>query len=107
MDRKLVAQFEREMWRLYEEPKKRCGYNATYFRRMLEEDGALETARRLAGDPKHHEGLTRLWEYQALDLSVEALVLRDPWNQLFTPDVLAIARKKLCDLKYSEPAPGK
>ena len=103
MDQKLVAGFEREMWRVYEEPKKRYGYNATRFLKMLLEHDPLETARRLAGDPKHHEGLTRLYEWKALDLSVEALVLRDPWNKLFTPDVLATARKKLCDLGYSEP----
>jgi hypothetical protein len=106
MDQKPITGFEQEMWRLYEEPKKRCGYNATYFVKMIQEHGALEAAHRLAGNPKYSEGLTRLWECKALDLSVEALVLQDPWNKLFSPDVLSIARKKLRDLRYSEPGLG-
>jgi hypothetical protein len=101
-ERRLVARFDQEMWRLYEEAKTWCGYNATYYRQMLVQYGALETACRLAGEPTHHEGLTRLWERGALDLSVEALVLRAPWDQLFTAEVLAAARKKLLALDYSE-----
>lgn len=100
----LVARFEAEMWRLYREPAKRFGYKAHYFREMLEARGAIETARILAGSPGHHEGLTRLYELKALDLSVEALVLRPPWNTLFHPSVLKVARKKLKDLGYEEPA---
>jgi hypothetical protein len=91
----LYSEFEREMWRLYEEPKAKYGYNATFYRRMLEQHGALATARRLAGDPKHHQGLTRLWELKALDLSVEALILREPWRQLFDAEVQSAARAKL------------
>lgn len=99
----LAADFENEMWRLYEEPKRRFGYNATYFLRMLDEGDPLETARRLALEPRHSEGLTFLWEKHALDLSVEALVLRDPWNTLFAPEVLEAARKKLRALGYVVP----
>jgi hypothetical protein len=98
MDRDLQSEFEREMWRLYEEPKSKYGYIASYFREMLQEHGALETARRLAGDTKHHEGLTRLWELKALGVSVEALVLREPRRQLFDAGVLRAARAKLLAL---------
>jgi len=97
------------MWRLFEEPARRFGYKATYFHEMLEEHGALETARRLAGSPKHHEGLTKLYDLKALHLSVEALVLRPPYDTLFEPSLLKAARKKLRDLGYeesrAEPAP--
>jgi len=102
----LYSEFEREMWRLYEEPKAKYGYNAFFYRRMLEQHGALETARRLAGNPKHHEGLTRLYELKALALSVEALVLREPWRQFFDEDVRSAARAKLRALGYDEPGLG-
>ena len=102
MDERLLADFELEMMRLYEEAKRRCGYNATYFLEMVTTT-AFDTARQLAGDPRHHEGLTRLWEENALDLSVEALVLRQPWRQLFEQQVLEQAAKKLRALDYWEP----
>ena len=103
MPQDIAAAFEREMWHLYEEPKRRFGYNATYFLQMLEEGQPVDTARILVLDPRHSDGLTFLWEKHALDLSVEALVLRDPWNTLFAPEVLEAARKKLRGLGYSEP----
>ncbi len=92
----LYSEFEREMWRLYEEPKAKYGYDALYYRKMLQQYGALETARHLAGDPKHHQGLTRLLRLKALDLSVEALILREPWKHLFDAEVQSAARAKLC-----------
>jgi hypothetical protein len=49
-DAALAARFDREMYRLYEEPKKH-GYNATYFLRMMREHGGVETARRLLASP--------------------------------------------------------
>ena len=106
MTQDILHGFERELRRLYEEPKRRFGYNATYFLQMLGEDDPVGTARRLVLDPKHSEGLTKLWELHALELSVEALVLRDPWNQLFGQEVHDTARKKLRALQYSEPGLG-
>ena len=102
MEDKVLAGFTEEMWRLYREPLKRFGYNANYFREMLEERGPVSTAQHLAGSPGHHEGLTKLYELGALDLSVEALIQRQPWRELFDERTLAVARKKLLDLNYSE-----
>jgi len=96
--------FEAEMMRLYEEPKRRFGYNATYFLQMIQQHGALEAAKKLVREPRHHEGLTKLWEHDALDLSVEATVLRDPWRQLFSDDEVKSAQKKLQELGYPETA---
>lgn len=106
MTQDVLLQFERELRRLYEEPKRRFGYSATYFLQMLAEGRPVETARRLVLDPKYSEGLTKLWELGALELSVEALVLREPWNHLFDQEVLDAARKKLHALHYSEPGLG-
>src|SRR5688500_9495336 len=102
MEDKVLAGFTEEMWWLYRESLKRFGYNASYFREMLEERGPISTARHLAGSPGHHEGLTKLYELGALDLSVEALIQRRPWRELFDERTLAAARKKLLDLNYSE-----
>jgi hypothetical protein len=102
----LIAGFEREMFKIYDEAGRRFGYNANYYLRMLEDRGALETAQRLVSEPRHSEGLTFLWEKKALGLSVEALVLREPWNKLFSRKIHEAARRKLRELGYDEPGLG-
>ena len=34
----------------------------------------------------YSEGLTRLWEEKRLNISMEATVLQEPWQALFTED---------------------
>ena len=76
------------------------GYWSTYMRRMIGQRGGLATAKHLLrpGDPA--SGLERLWREGRLDLSVEALVLRDRWRSLFTDEELAEADRRLRDLGY-------
>jgi hypothetical protein len=45
-------------------------------------------------------GFTRLWELKRLDLTVEALALREPWRRLFTDVELEKARQRLDRLHY-------
>lgn len=60
----------------------------------------LAAAKTLLAATRHPEGLTRLWEEGRLDISMGALVLRDPWSGLFTEEELSVARKRLKDLGY-------
>jgi hypothetical protein len=80
-------------------------YNAYGFLRMVQEHGGKETADRLlaTGDPS--EGFTQLYlrGKENLKISVEYLVLRDPWRELFEQDQLAVARKRLLDVKCDPP----
>jgi hypothetical protein len=47
-------------------------YNPTEFRRMVEQYGAVDAAKRLLADPRHTSyGFERLWELSALDASIE------------------------------------
>lgn len=79
---------------------KECNYRPTYFLQMVVEHGGVETARRLLHARKVSDGFTTLWENGRLDLSVEAVVLQEPWSDLFTDGELAIAEKRLRDLGY-------
>jgi len=54
-------------------------------------------------EPTYHEGFTKLWELNSLDLTVEAIIRRSPYNQLFVQEVLDKARSKLEELGYREP----
>ena len=96
----LEAAFHREMLNIYEQAKTECNYVATRFRQMVGELGGLAAAKRLLAPEGYSEGLTRLWEEGRLDISMEALVLRDPWRKLFTVKELEIAQRRLNELGY-------
>ena len=91
--------FHNEMLRIYEEAKE-FGYYPTYFLGMVVEHGGLEAAKRLLRGSDISDGLARLWEEGRLDLSMEALVIRDPWRLLFTDAELENARRRLDELGY-------
>jgi hypothetical protein len=77
------------------ENAKKLGYNATYFQRMIDQYGSLETAQRLLAKQDIQEGLMRLWELGCLDESIEALVIQDRFRSLFTEAEIAEARRRL------------
>ena len=97
---KLEARFQLEMVGIYERAKKECNYNATRFLQMVTDSGGLGAAKALLRAPDISDGFTALWELGRLDLTIEAVVVRDPWNTLFTDQELAVARKRLSDLGY-------
>lgn len=94
------ARFRAAMWQIYEESK-RLGYVAAYFARMLDEHGALLTAKKLINEPQISDGFTRLWELQRLDLTVEAVALRGEFQSLFTRVELKRCRDRLREFGYS------
>lgn len=96
-DRPSLARFEEAMRNIYFEAKS-AGYTASAFWSMLQSEGALNTARRLALAPRASEGFTQLYLLGRLDLTVEALIVQEPWRRLFTPDVLAAAQTRLDQL---------
>lgn len=97
----LELQFHERMRQVYDQAKEECGYTATRFMQMVNEQGGLSTARRLINSPNYSEGLTRLWELKRLDISMEATVLQEPWRQLFTEEELKKASDKLIRLGFN------
>ena len=92
--------FHLQMVEVYERAKSECNYNAVRFHQMVQQNGGLATAKKLLASNHYPEGLTRLWELKRLDISLEALVLKEPWCGLFTTEELAVARKRLKELGY-------
>ncbi len=80
-------------------------YQSKPFLRMLGEHGGKGTADRLLATSKPSNGFTELFlrGKENLRLSVEYIVLQDPWRSLFTEKQLAVARKRL--LQVSCPLP--
>jgi hypothetical protein len=92
--------FGQAMWQIYEDAKQ-LGYVAAYFARMLNERGAINTARKLINDVGTSDGFTKLWELQRLDLSVEAVALRPEFRGLFTSDELNRCRLRLAEYGFT------
>jgi hypothetical protein len=97
--------FQRAMVRLYETARDDLGYNATYFKRMLADHGGVGAAHRLLATTNPSEGFATLWEHGRLDLSVEAHVIREDFQTLFSDEELEIARQRLTDYGYRFPKP--
>jgi hypothetical protein len=68
---------------------------------MVNQQGGLNTAKSLLASNQHPEGLTRLWQESRLDLSMEATVLKEPWNTLFSQSELENAQKRLNSLGHN------
>jgi len=62
----LDDQFHRAMVQVYENAKDH-DYFATYFKRMLDEQGGVQTAKRLLASREIQAGLMRLWELGQLE----------------------------------------
>jgi hypothetical protein len=101
MDRNLERRFEELLISLYRRTLYECGYNATRFLQMLREHGGLQTAKILLHSPGFQYGSEKLWELKRLDLTVEAHILKPPWDAMFTDEEKEIARKRLTDCGYT------
>ena len=97
---RLEKQFHQDMIGIYETAKRELHYNASYFIRMVDENGGLRAAQKLLWAADVSSGFTVLWEYQRLDLSVEALVLQEKYVSLFTDDERIKARDRLEQYGY-------
>jgi hypothetical protein len=94
------------MLQLYADAKA-AGYTASYFHRLVDDLGGVAAAKRLINDTRPSDGFTRLWEMRRLDLSVEALATRAPWNALFTADERRRAEARLREYGYDAPRPSR
>src|SRR5580698_9338054 len=104
---KLVAQFHQAMLDIYDASRKlKPPYRPSDFRRMVIEMGGKGAADQLLamGTPSDGFGTLLLRGKDALKLSVEYLVLKEPWRELFEPEQLAVARKRLLDVECEPPA---
>lgn len=101
MDNSLLAEFDEEMFRIYQRARSEANYNASRFLQMLHGHRGLETARILIHSPTVSEGYTALWNRGRLDLTVEAVIHDNPkWHTLFTARELATCVKRLIDYDY-------
>ncbi|MEP0917213.1 HNH endonuclease [Leptolyngbya sp. DQ-M1] len=92
----LEAQLHEETIAIYQHVGRETGYWAHRYLQRVKRVGGLQAAKDWL-KPKSNptSGLQKLVEINRLDLSLEALVLRQPWSALFTSEELSVAQKRL------------
>lgn len=96
----LESSFNSDMQNIYKTAKKELGYNATRFLQIISQLGGLQAAKKLISKDGGTYGFEILWEHKRLDLSVEALVLRTGYQELFTDEERQMCIKRLSDYEY-------
>jgi hypothetical protein len=102
----LLAQFHLEMLATYDAALKlKPPYKAKQLLYMVGKHDGKETADRLRATSRPSSGFTELFlrGKENLKMSVEYLVLRDPWRTLFTERQLATARRRLREVECPPP----
>lgn len=98
----LEAAFEKEMYRVYREAYTKCKYKAHIFHGMLQDYGGLVTAKRLLSQHGLQHGFEQLCQCGCPDITMESLILREPWRKLFSDKEkeVAVARLKTFGYKF-------
>jgi len=100
MPENIEIQFHEAMINIYRQALSQCGYKATRFLNMVNEKGGLEAAKILLHSDKVSEGYVELYMRGRLDLTMEALVIKPEWSELFSSEEKKIAMKRLEDYGY-------
>ena len=96
MNAELESAFHEEMISIYYSAGKATGYWANRFLQKVRKDGGLLAARqRLKLGKGISPGLQRLAKEKRVDLSMEALILKEPWRKLFTDQEINEATKRV------------
>jgi hypothetical protein len=97
----LESRFHEAMVDIYRRAKADAGYNATRFLQIVSDQGGYQAARTLIHASTVSDGYAALWERGHLELTVEALILKPEWHDLFSEVERNIARKRLTDYGYN------
>lgn len=102
-DSLLEDEFHSAMIEIYRLAVEECDYRPKAFLAMVVEKGGLETAKKLLSTTEIQSGLYELVECDRLDLTVESLVVRPKYQDLFTAEEIAEAHRRLDMLSGKSP----
>jgi hypothetical protein len=91
----LESRFHEMLLQSYRDVGRTTGYWANRFRQKVIRVGGVQAAKDWLAKKEIPSGLDRVIEVGRPDLALESIVQDEPWNQLFTPAELAIARQRL------------
>lgn len=95
----LAQRFENELREKALEANKKYGYNPKQFLSMIGQFGGVETAKKLihnyASTGRFSDGYEKLWEFNRLDLTMEASVIKPEYQELFQNEEIICCRTLL------------
>jgi hypothetical protein len=91
-------EFATAMLDLCKAMQKEINYNPARVRQMIMQYGPYEAATKIIEIPEYSSGFAKLWEKNALHLSVEALILEH--SRLFSHEVVETCKKTLAEYGY-------
>ncbi len=93
------ARFHQAMLDIYLDAKREARYNATRFLQMVSERGGLATAHTFLQSDQPTEGFVHLYAEGFKHLTVEALVQRPDFIDLFSDEEIERAVRRVGDLR--------
>ena len=97
----VVLRFHRDAVEMGRRILRETTYRPRQLFAMLNEQGGVECARRVVGQTKPSSGFIALFEFGRLDLTFEALVVRQEYRGLFPAEVVETAVSRLDDFGSS------
>ena len=92
----LQQRFEDEMWRIHREARLATArYDGRWFEGQLRQTGSVATAKRVLSSKEIQSGFTDMVLVGRTDLTVEALACDPQWRELFTPEEIREAQRRL------------
>ncbi|MEW6265363.1 MAG: HNH endonuclease [Thermodesulfobacteriota bacterium] len=106
----MESQLHQEMIDMFYISGNETGYWGRYFLRSVKKNGGLQTAKKMLSkrleNPSKQKGFQALIEVGRPDLSLESLVLQPRFRDLFSPDELDEAKRRLESVpEYARRAP--
>jgi hypothetical protein len=96
----LEKQFQEDMIDIYDTAQAEFDYRATRLLRLVSTFGGVQAARQLIDPNVDTYGREVLLENERLELSIEALVLREEYRGLFTDEERQVCREILEELGF-------
>ena len=92
--------FEERIWNAINVMKFEYNYIPTFLINMICEHGVVDAVHRLINKPKPTEGYLKLYRLNALNLSLESIILEKEWEDKFPEEDRLKAKKRLTEYGY-------
>lgn len=99
--RQIELELFNDMVNIYREADVQCNYKQAGFLQKLQLKGAIVAAKEVINATELTESFTKLMECNRLDLSLEALIAKDKYKELFTAQERKICLKRLKEHGYA------
>ena len=99
--RQIELELFNDMVNIYREADVQCNYKQAGFLQKLQLKGAIVAAKEVINATELTESFTKLMECNRLDLSLEALIAKDKYKELFTAQERKLCLKRLKEHGYT------